>query len=271
MQKVELLIIDPQNDFCNPKGALYVIGANDDMDRLSRMIIRLKNKINDIHVTLDSHHLIDIAHPIFWVNSKGVHPNPFTIITEDDVKNGVWRATNPQFQKRVQDYVSALAKNSRYPLCIWPPHCLIGSWGYSVYENLYTSLLEWEKDFAMVDYVTKGSNLWTEHYSAVQADVPDPQDPGTQLNWRLIETLQKADIILLAGEARSHCLANTVRDIANNFGEENIKKMVLLQDATSDVSPNPPGTNLFTDMGEGFVKEMVGRGMQISTTVDFLK
>jgi nicotinamidase-related amidase len=271
MQKVELLIIDPQNDFCDPKGALYVNGAEGDMDRLSRMIIRLKDKISDIHVTLDSHHLIDIAHPIFWVNSKGEHPTPLlTIITEDDVKNGVWRATNPQFQKRVQDYVSALAKNNRYPLCIWPPHCLIGSWGYSVYPNLYSSLLEWEKDFAMVDYVTKGSNLWTEHYSAVQADVPDPQDPGTQLNWRLIETLQKADIILLAGEAKSHCLANTVRDIANNFGEENIKKMILLEDATSNVG-DPPGTTMFTDMGESFVKEMVGRGMRISTTVEFLK
>ena len=116
----------------------------------------------------------------------------------------------------------------------------------------------------MVDYVTKGSNFWTEHYSAVQADVPDPNDPDTMLNTRLIETLERADIILLAGEARSHCLANTVRDIADNFGEENIKKMVLLSDATSDV----PG---FENLGESFVDEMVKRGMQISTTIDFLK
>jgi nicotinamidase-related amidase len=112
--------------------------------------------------------------------------------------------------------------------------------------------------------VTKGSNLWTEHYSAVQADVPDPEDPDTQLNMRLIETLQEADEIILAGEARSHCLANTVLDIANNFGEENIKKMVLLEDGTSDV----PG---FENLGEDFVKEMKGRGMRISTTTDYLK
>jgi nicotinamidase/pyrazinamidase len=271
MQQIELLIIDPQNDFCDPKGALYVMGAENDMTRLSVMVARLKDKLSDIHVTLDSHHLIDIAHPIFWMDSKGQHPGPFTIISEDDVKNGVWRATNPQFQSRVSEYVSMLANNGRYPLCIWPPHCLIGSWGYSVFPELFKTLLTWENDFAMVDYVTKGSNLWTEHYSAVQADVPDPSDPGTQLNWPLLETLQKADVILLAGEARSHCLANTVRDIANNFGEENIKKMVLLQDATSDVQPNPPGTNLFTDMGEGFVSEMMARGMQVSTTVEFLK
>jgi nicotinamidase-related amidase len=131
--------------------------------------------------------------------------------------------------------------------------------------------VEWErKNFAMVIYVTKGSNLWTEHYSAVQADVPDPQDPSTNLNMGLIETLEKADIILLAGEARSHCLANTVRDIADNFGEESVKKMVLLQDATTDVA-DQPGSTMYADMGEKFVSDMMARGMQVSTTEEFLK
>jgi nicotinamidase/pyrazinamidase len=270
--QIELLIIDPQNSFCNPAFAneLYIQGAEKDMERLAKMIVRIVDKLDEIHVTLDSHHLVDIAHPIFWINSKGENPAPFTIISEDDVKNGVWRATNPQYQDRVMAYVTALATNGRYPLCVWPPHCLIGSEGYMVYPPLFEALLEWEKQFAMVNYVTKGSNYWTEHYSAVQADVPDSSDPGTQLNWPLIETLQKADIILLAGEARSHCLANTVIDIANNFGEENIKKMVLLEDATTDV-PDPPGTTMFTDVGEKFVSDMVARGMQVSTTVDFLK
>lgn len=268
--RIDLLIIDPQNDFCDPKGALSVPGADADMSRLAGMIHRLKDKIDDIHVTLDSHHFVDIAHPVFWLDSTGKHPAPFTIITASDVENGTYRATNPQFQKRVLDYVKSLEVNARYPLCVWPVHCLIGSWGYIVYPELFDALLKWEKDFAMVDYVTKGSNLWTEHYSAVQADVPDPEDPDSQLNMRLIETLQDADIILLSGEAKSHCLANTVIDIANNFGEDNIKKMVLLEDATSSV-PDPPGTTMFTDFADKFVKDMVARGMQISSTADFLK
>jgi nicotinamidase-related amidase len=292
--KIELLIIDPQNDFCWPgidmsvlnkqdvitletfipsdiltPGALFVPGANDDMERLAKMIIRLKDKLDDIHVTLDSHHYVDIAHPIFWLDSTGKHPDIFTIISADDVKNGLFRTTNPQFQSRATDYVNSLQDNGRYPLCIWPFHCLIGTFGYAVYPALFDALKEWEKDFAMVDYVTKGSNLWTEHYSAVKADVPDAQDPDTQLNMRLIDTLQNADIILLSGEAKSHCLANTVIDIADNFGEENIKKMVLLEDATSNV-PDPPGTTMFTDFGEKFVKDMMARGMQVSNTVDFL-
>jgi len=266
--KIELLIIDPQRDFCNPHGALYVPGADDDMKRLADMVIRLKDKLNDIHITLDSHHLVDIAHPIFWLTSAGTHPIPFegglpTIITLADINNGKYRTTNPQHQARATEYVATLEKNGRYPLCIWPPHCLIGSPGATIVPELFETLLAWESDFAMVDTVTKGSNFWTEHYSAVQADVPDPEDPGTQLNWALIEVLQKADIILLAGEARSHCLANTVVDIADNFGEENIKKMVLLDDATSDVTG-------CEDMGKDFVTAMTARGMQRSTTVEYL-
>lgn len=294
---IQLLVIDPQNDFCWPgidltqlkkeeattlkvfmppetlnPGALFVPGADKDMERLAAMVKRLKGKLDDIHVTLDSHHYVDIAHPVFWVNSQGKHPGDydFTIITKDDVLNGVWRTTNPQFQARATEYVKNLEANGRYPLCVWPPHCRIATFGYGVIPVLGDVLLDWEKDFAMVNYVTKGSNLWTEHYSAVQADVPDPEDPGTQLNMGLIETLQEADLVPLAGEALSHCLANTVIDIANNFGEENIKKLVLLEDCTSPV-PDPPGTTLFTDAADKFVKEMVARGMQISNSVDFLK
>ncbi|MBF0118832.1 MAG: hypothetical protein HQK79_08345 [Desulfobacterales bacterium] len=262
--KVELLIIDPQNDFCNSKGALYVPGADKDMNRLAIMIERLIDKIDDIHVTLDSHHYIDIAHPIYWIDSNGKHPKVFTIISESDVKDGKWRTYNPSYQKRAEEYVTNLRVSNRYQLCIWPPHCLIGSWGYQVEIRLFQALLQWEKTFAMVDYVTKGSNPYTEHYSAVQADVPDPCDPSTMLNTRLIETLENADIVVLCGEASSHCVANTVMDIANKFGEENIKKMVLLEDATSPV----PG---FENLSSDFIQKMKGRGMKISNTRDFLK
>jgi nicotinamidase-related amidase len=126
------------------------------------------------------------------------------------------------------------------------------------------ALTEWESRFAFVDYVTKGSNIMTEHYSAVQADVPDAADVSTQINARLIKTLENADLVLIAGEARTHCLANTVRDIANNFGDDSfISKLVLLTDASSDI----PG---FERHAQDFMNEMVGRGMQLSTTTEFL-
>lgn len=266
--QLHLLIIDPQNDFCKPNGALFVDGADDDMKRLAAMINRLGNKIDDIHVTLDSHHQIDIAHPIFWVEAAtGKSPTPFTIISAADVKSGKYITRHPGMLKRATEYVEHLEANKRYPLCIWPTHCDIAGPGYAIHAELYEALVKWEtENFAMVDKVTKGSNYWTEHYSAVMADVVDPEDPGTMLNTGLIKTLQEADIIAIGGEALSHCVANTIRDIANNFGEENIKKFVLLTDATSPVLA--PGIEHF---GPEFIKEMTGRGMTLSTTVDFFK
>ena len=265
--KIDLLIIDPQNDFCDPKGSLHVPGADTDMVRLSQMILGGKEKLDHLRVTLDSHHLIHIAHPIWWIDKEGKHPNPYTQIQLSDVTaNGtqpLWRATNPHLHKQSIEYIEQLAKNARYPLFIWPPHCLIGSWGHSIYPQLFNSLKEWEDQFRIVDMVVKGSNITTEHYSAVKADVEDPEDPSTLINTEFIEQLEKADLIGIAGEALSHCVANTVRDIAKEFGDNQVKKFVLLEDATSSV----PG---FEQLGEDFVKEMVGKGMQVTQTKDFL-
>ena len=234
------------------------------MKRLATMIKRIKSKIDDIHVTVDSHHYVDVAHPVFWKDSSGKHPNPFTIITSQDVKNGTWNPTNISWRSKMISYVESLEKSGKYPLCIWPPHCLIGSEGHNIYPILFEALLEWEKDFAMVDYVTKGSNVFTEHYSAIKSEVPDSQDPTTQINTRLINTLMEADVIVIAGEAGSHCLKNTVEDIALSFGDNSyIKKLVLLTDATSPV----PG---FEKQQEDFIKNMVAQGMQLSTTLTFM-
>jgi len=264
-KRIELLVIDPQVDFCDPqRGALYVPGAEHDMNRLATMVRRLKHKLDDIHVTLDSHHFIHIAHPIFWRDSNGKHPAVFTRITKSEVEEGAWTPTVPSLYRRALDYVVKLEQNGRYDLTIWPPHCLIGSPGHNVFPELFSALTEWESRFAFVDYVTKGSNILTEHYSAVQADVPDASDVSTQINTRLIQTLESADQILIAGEARTHCLANTVRDIANNFGDDSfVSKLVLLTDASSDI----PG---FETHAQAFMKEMTTRGMQLTTTTEFL-
>lgn len=259
-KNIQLLIIDPQNDFCDPnKGSLYVKGAETDMERLAKMVRDKKKKIDDIRVTLDSHRLLHIAHPIWWTNANGEEPKPFTQITEQDVDAGVWKARNPAFQKRTVAYVKQLTANKKYPLYIWPPHCLIGSWGYGVYPTLFESLQEWEKQFAAIDFVVKGSNMFTEHYSVVRADVPDPEDPTTLINTDFIQRLQKADLILVAGEALSHCVANSVRDIAAEFGEDQVRKFVILEDASSSVT----GLEF---LAKDFMKEMIARGVQVAKT-----
>jgi nicotinamidase/pyrazinamidase len=263
--KIHLLAIDVQNDFCSNGGALFVPGAIEDMQRLANFIDRARSKLDDIHVTLDSHHLVHIANPVFWKNSHGDHPSPFTIITAKDVQDGKWMAAQPGFQRWCLEYTESLEKNAKYPLCIWNPHCLIGSNGSAVVPVVFDALKRWEEEFAVVDYVTKGSNIRTEHYSAVKADVPDPKDPSTQINTSLISTLMDADIIAIAGEASNFCVANTIRDIAEAFGDDKyVSKFVLLTDATSPIAG-------FEKLQDNFMKEMTHRGMQLSTTDKFLR
>ena len=265
MLNIQALIIDPQNDFCNPNGSLFVKGADEDMKRLAKMVGRMSGKLSDIHVTLDSHLILDISHPSWWKDSSGNAAAPFTPISAADLRAGKWTTSIPGAFTRSLEYLDELGKRGRYGHLVWPEHCLIGDEGHNVYPVLAAAVHEWERSRKMMTgFVTKGSNPWTEHFSAVEAKVPDPEDPSTQHNGELITTLKQADVILLAGEARSHCLANTVFDIGSAFKDpELIRKLVLLTDCSSDVSG-------FEHLGDKFLAEMTARGMRTATSVDFL-
>lgn len=277
MKKINLLVIDGQNDFCDipddllpktvdgvtnqviplVKPALPVAGAHQDMLRLSAFINQVGSRLNDIQLTLDSHNVVDIAHPVFWVNMQGQHPAPFTLISANEVETGVWRTTNPACQQRALDYVKTLEKNARYVLIIWPEHCIIGTWGHNLHYALADAVNNWaRKEFATPYIVTKGSNIYTEHYSAVQAEVPDSSDDSTLFNAPFVEHVKDCDVLLIAGEALSHCVANTVRDMMKSFNAETIKKMVILSNATSSVTG-------FEKLGEDFLNEFAATGGKV--------
>ncbi|MEN9614218.1 MAG: hypothetical protein RLZZ347_525 [Candidatus Parcubacteria bacterium] len=281
MQNVHLLIIDPQVDFMDSKGsALPVTGANDDMCRLAGMVRRVGHKLADVHVTMDSHHVVDVAHPGMWENQKGQNPAPFTMITPDDLETGIWRPRNqhckpPQLGGQtlgqyMLGYTRALAKGGKYPLMVWPEHCLIGTSGHRVQDELMGALVEWErKYFATIDFVTKGTSPYTEHFGALMAEVPMATDPSTGLNTAFLSVLAQADIVAVAGEALSHCVLETVSQIADNIGAEHIKKFHILTDCTSPV-PQPPGGPDFPAIAKAWLKKMEGRGMTLTTSGKFL-
>ena len=258
MKNTHLFVIDPQNDFTEENGALYVPGANPDMTRLSSFIRKNLNRFGEIHCSLDSHQSIHIAHPIFWLNLKNEHPAPFTIITREDVQSGTWKPFHSDLQEYVQRYMDVVQI-----ITIWPPHCIIGSWGHMISSLVSNAFIEWEiTQLSKVNYIMKGMNYLTEQYSAVKAVVENSEDISTHLNTQLIEILSTADEILIAGEAVSHCVNYTVVDIADNIGEENIKKLVLL----TDVSSNVLGCE---KMGQEFLEKMVARGMRFSNTIEW--
>ncbi|GGY69946.1 cysteine hydrolase [Pseudoduganella albidiflava] len=248
--RLHLLVIDPQNDFCDlpPESlpidtetgrarmpALPVPGAHDDMLRLAQLIERGRAGLAAITVTLDSHHRYHVAHPTFWVAGDGGPVMPFTEITAADVRAARFLPRDPRGRERTLAYLDALEAAGRYRLMVWPVHCEIGTWGHNVHDAVRNAYNRWEDAaLGVVAKVAKGSNPWTEHYSAVMAEVPDAGEPDTLENRQLLASLRDADRVYVAGEAGSHCVKSTVEHIAERFGAD-ASKLVLITDCMSPV------------------------------------
>jgi nicotinamidase-related amidase len=271
-----LLIIDPQNDFCDlpasalPNGAapaLPVAGAHADMQRLAAFIRAAGessgNRITDITVTLDSHHRLDIAHPTFWIQGDGAAVTPFTTITAAQVRAGAFRPRDPASAPRALAYLDELEARGRYTLMVWPVHCEIGSWGHNVHADVRAAYNAWEEQhLRVVELVTKGENPWTEHYSAIMAEVPDAQDEHTHLNRRLIERLGRADRILVGGEASSHCVKATTEHLVANL-PDGARRVTLITDCMSPVGG-------FEAQHAAFLADLRERGARLATSADLL-
>ena len=261
----QLLIIDPQNDFCDVPAAwrpidpltgaavapaLPVAGAHADMQRTAALIRAAGAALTDITITLDSHHHVDIAHPTFWQEADGGGVTPFTQITAAQVRAGAYRPRDPAALPRTLAYLDELESRGRYTLMVWPVHCEIGTWGHGVHADVRAAYDEWEGNHLRgVRKVTKGENPWTEHYSAIQAEVPDAGDEHTQTNTALLAELDRAGLLLIAGEASSHCVRATTEHIVANLPGGRPERIVLLTDCMSPVAreqresthgPHPP-------------------------------
>jgi len=149
-------------------------------------------------------------------------------------------------------------------LMVWPVHCEIGTWGQNVHAEVHAAYNRWEDATQrIVTKLNKGSNPWTEHYSAVMAEVPDAEDPATQLNQGFIAMLASADRILIAGEAGSHCVKATTEHIVENFGMRQLSKLVLVTDCISPVTG-------FEAQYQSFLQEMRASGVRLAQTSEVL-
>lgn len=282
MTKEILLIIDPQNDFCEPEngigGALAVQGGRAALKRVASFIERYGSKLEDIIITLDCHNALHIAHPMWFRDERDQALSPFTTVVEDKGEmlygsldaNGFHAAGKARCRKLgftnwTLHYLRQLAAGKRYPHMIWPPHCLIGTPGNCMIPEVAKSSREWEeREFGVAAKVSKGSNIKTEHFGALRAEVVDPEDPSTQINSYFLQLLSDPDATIYGcGLALGHCLANTARDTANEFDADTFcKRFVLLRDGTEHVA----GLEF---LGDAFVKDFQARGMRIANTTDF--
>lgn len=259
--KNTLLIIDPQNDFCDlEKSSLPVSGSTKDLERVISFI--KNNSLSEIVVTLDSHNILDIAHPTFWIGGDGKHPSPFTLITEQDILEEKWNPYKIELKEYCLNYVRELSNKGKYNLIIWPEHCIEDTWGWNVYAPLEEALKEWEAlSGKNVLYVKKGLNPLTEHYSAIKAEVEISEDEHTLENQFLVNKLGESDKIFVAGEALTHCVYSTVKDLANSLrNKEFNSKVILLENASSPVAG-------FENKVDGILLEFKNDGVETLTII----
>jgi nicotinamidase-related amidase len=264
-----LLIIDPQNDFCDlPEAlrrgetpALPVPGAHADMLRLAELIRVGGQGITEISVTLDSHHRLDIAHPGFWRQGNGEAVAPFTQIRAKDVRAGRFLPRDQEDAADALAYLDKLEAARRYTHMVWPVHCEIGSWGHNVHEAVRSAYNAWEETGGKrVERILKGMHPMTEHYSAIRAEVPDREAPETQSNDMLLARLGAADEILIAGEAGSHCVKATVEHILEFFSFS-ARFFTLIADCVSPVAG-------FEAQQQDFIQAIRAHGMRIATAAE---
>ncbi|MGL4992820.1 MAG: hypothetical protein ACRC6R_01600 [Bacteroidales bacterium] len=233
-KKSILLIIDMQNDFTLPEGKLAVPNAMEDVKRLATFIKRKTKQIDHIILTQDSHQPYSIANPSFWLDRSDKHPAPFTQITPKDIREGRFRAAKKEMQQWVTEYIDQLTQQGEYTHVIWPEHCIAGTQGESIVEPLMEQIQEWSKEGRNYSVIRKGESPLVEHFGAIRANIEIEDDKRTQTNQYLINRLTEADIIYIAGEAKSHCVANTIKQILPF--EQITKKLIILEDCMSDVS-----------------------------------
>lgn len=232
--KYHLVIIDPLCCFCDPDMPLYVPGAEQDISRLSALIHRLEHNIRGITVVMDSHPLFHISHPDFWVDKDGNHPKWFSTISLKDLLEKRQFPVSADFDS-VRAALIRIEANYR-TLTIWPPHAVIGGPDSTICGPVFSALHNWQgKTGLPIKYFFKGRNPFMEEFSMLRRLDGEPSENFTLLSSNIKEAADRGLKILWAGEALSHCVGDSMKDIVYFKMGNVVKNSILLTDCSSYV------------------------------------
>jgi nicotinamidase-related amidase len=283
-----LLAVDVQNTFCIPGFELFVggrsgTGAVDDNRRLCEFVYRNLGAITQIVPSLDTHHVMQIFHAIWLVDEQGDHPAPYTLVSAADVERGRWRA-NPAVaaalgldvayaQRQLEHCTRRLAEGGKYDLTVWPYHAMLGGIGHALAPAVEEAVFfHGIARHSRPDFQVKGDHPLTEHYSMLGPEVtegPDGEPLGAR-NTALIGKLLTFDAVVVAGQAKSHCVAWTIDDLLRDADVRDrlAPRTYLLEDCTSPVVV--PGAVDYTDEADAAFERYAAAGMHVIRSTDRL-
>ncbi len=266
-EKIAVILVDYQHDFVDPTGSLYVPGSHDDVARFLNWFYMNAHRITSVYASLDTHLPFQIFYSSWWKNPQtGEHPQPFTPITVEDVTNMTWvPVIQPNWSLH---YVHQLQQKAKKDLMIWPYHTMEGTLGHMLVSPV-SEAIAWHSAARNTQptYVVKGRTIRTEYYGIFGAEIPDPDDPESGLNVTLLDAVMKHDKVYVAGEAKSHCVLETERQLVGRFGNapELLKRLHFLKDCTSSV--RHPAID-FDALADAELAEMEQQGVQVVLSTD---
>ena len=224
---------------------------------------------------------MQIFHAIWLVDAGGAHPDPYTLVSPEDVADGRWQV-NPAVadevgidldyaQRHLVHYTRALARSGKYDLTVWPYHAMLGGIGHALVSAVEEAVFfHGIARSSRPDFQVKGDHSLTEHYSMLGPEVTEGPD-GEQLagkNTALIARLLTFDAVVVAGQAKSHCLAWTIDDLlADDLVRERLaRRTYLLEDCTSAVVV--PGVVDYTDEADAAFARFAEAGMHVVRSTD---
>jgi nicotinamidase-related amidase len=281
-----LLAVDIQNTFCIPDFELFVAGrsgsgAVDDNRRLCEFVYRNLGTITQVFPSLDTHQAMQVFHAIWLVDEQGNHPAPYDLVSAKDVAAGRWRMNTDVAEalgidvdyarRHLAHYTRRLAEGGKYELTVWPYHAMLGGIGHALVSAVEEAVFfHAVARHSQPDFQVKGNNPLTEHYSMLGPEVtegPDGERLGAK-NSELIDKLLTFDAVVVAGQAKSHCMAWTIDDLLQH--EEVRKRLAertyLLEDCTSPVVV--PGVVDYTEQADAAFERYAAAGMHVVRSTD---
>jgi nicotinamidase-related amidase len=281
-----LLAVDIQNTFCIPEFELFVAGrsgtgAVEDNRRLCEFVYRYLGTITQVFPSLDTHQAMQVFHAIWLVDEQGNQPDPYTLVSAEDIEAGRWRMNTAvaealgidvdYAERHLAHYTRRLAEGGKYDLTIWPYHAMLGGIGHALVSAVEEAVFfHGVARHSQPDFQVKGDNPLTEHYSMLGPEVTEGPDGDRlgQKNTELIEKLLRFDAVVVAGQAKSHCMAWTIDDLLENedIRERLAERTYLLEDCTSPVVV--AGVVDYTDEADAAFERYAAAGMHVVRSTD---